>query len=176
MRKYQIAVMDIAERYKFEYPYVIPLKSLNGRLKQPYIPCCINDRGYPCISYRNRPLDIDMKIEIHRVIGFQKFGDKIFEKNLVCRHLNNNKLDFSLDNIQIGTVLDNCNDNSAIIREKINLQCKENGRNKRKLSDKEVLELKEKHNQGQSYSSLAKTYKISKSTVFYIIKNQTYAK
>ena len=43
------------------------------------------------------------RIEVHRLQAYQKFGDKIFEKGIVVRHLNGDSTDNSYDNIGIGT-------------------------------------------------------------------------
>jgi hypothetical protein len=44
---------------------------------------------------------------VHRLQAFQKFGDVIFEENLVIRHLNGDSSDNTIDNIGIGTTSDN---------------------------------------------------------------------
>ena len=47
------------------------------------------------------------RIEVHRLQAYQKFGDKIFNKGIVVRHLNGDSTDNSFDNIEIGTNQDN---------------------------------------------------------------------
>lgn len=47
------------------------------------------------------------KIYVHRLQAYQKYGDIIFEKDIVVRHLNNNSNDNSYDNIGIGTQQEN---------------------------------------------------------------------
>lgn len=56
-------------------------------------------------------LRIGKRFRIHRLQAYTKFGDKIYEKGQVVRHLNNNKLDNSWNNISIGTQKENLNDN-----------------------------------------------------------------
>lgn len=68
----------------------------------------LNNRGYfmfsiPAISGQTK------NISVHRLQAFQKFGEKTFSSKCV-RHLNNNKLDNSCDNIAIGTHAENYND------------------------------------------------------------------
>jgi len=46
----------------------------------------------------------------HRLQAYQKYGNEIYKKGVVCRHLNGNPLDNSLDNIVIGTQSDNMMD------------------------------------------------------------------
>lgn len=55
-------------------------------------------------------------IAVHRLQAYQKFGNAIFEKDTVVRHLNGNSLDNSVDNISIGTQSDNMMDISREIR------------------------------------------------------------
>jgi hypothetical protein len=50
------------------------------------------------------------KIKAHRLQAFQKFGDEMFKPRIQVRHLNANKLDFSYENIEIGTPSQNMMD------------------------------------------------------------------
>lgn len=56
------------------------------------------------------------KLKVHRLQGYQKFGERIFEEGIVLRHLNSNSLDNSWDNIGIGSHSDNMNDIPEEIR------------------------------------------------------------
>jgi hypothetical protein len=69
---------------------------------------CISNRGY---RYTSIKLESKVtKLYFHRLQGFQKFGDKIFEKGFCVRHLNGNSLDNSVSNIEIGTYYENSMD------------------------------------------------------------------
>lgn len=46
----------------------------------------------------------------HRLQAYQKYGEDIYKKGIVCRHLNGNPLDNSIENIAIGTQSDNMMD------------------------------------------------------------------
>lgn len=46
-------------------------------------------------------------VMIHRYQAYHKFGEKIYEKGMVVRHLNGDSLDNSYSNIGIGTESDN---------------------------------------------------------------------
>ncbi|MBO7313532.1 MAG: HNH endonuclease [Alistipes sp.] len=50
------------------------------------------------------------KVMAHRLQAYIKYGDKMFEKGIVVRHLNGKSLDNSLENIAIGTQSDNMMD------------------------------------------------------------------
>jgi len=49
-------------------------------------------------------------IPVHRLQAYAKFGEEIFEPGVEIRHLNNNSLDNSWENIGIGTKKDNAQD------------------------------------------------------------------
>ena len=56
----------------------------------------VDNRGYRTFNIlRNFP------VAVHRLMGYQKFGEKVFDPKLEIRHLNGNKLDNSSDNICI---------------------------------------------------------------------------
>jgi hypothetical protein len=50
------------------------------------------------------------KVMAHRFQAYFKYGDRVFEKGIVVRHLNGNSMDNSEDNITIGTQSDNMMD------------------------------------------------------------------
>ena len=62
-------------------------KKLHSKIKNGYINCLV-----------------------HRLQAYQKYGEDIYKKGIVCRHLNGNPLDNSIDNIAIGTQSDNMMD------------------------------------------------------------------
>lgn len=53
----------------------------------------------------------------HRVIAFRKYGSIVFEKGILVRHLDGNKINNSPDNLVIGTNQDNVNDHVTARRE-----------------------------------------------------------
>lgn len=92
---------------------------------------------------------------IHRLQAYQKFGDKIYEKGIVVRHLNGDRYDNSYDNIGIGTIIDNKND---IPKELISINC---GQIKRKYSKEIVENIRKDYENGLSYSSIMTKYHIT---------------
>ena len=52
----------------------------------------------------------------HRLQAYQKYGMDIYKTGIVCRHLNGNSLDNSMDNIEIGTQSDNIMDMKPEVR------------------------------------------------------------
>lgn len=70
-------------------------------------------------GYRLSGIRVDGKpthFMFHRLMAYQKFGDKILDKNLQVRHLNGNKLDNSVGNIGIGTASENNMDKPKSVR------------------------------------------------------------
>lgn len=90
----------------------------------------------------------------HRIQAYQKFGDKIYEDDIVVRHLDSNPLNNSWDNIEIGTHSDNMMDQPEEQRIK-----KASNANK-KYSDELVLEIKEYRDLGHTYSEIMEKFNI----------------
>lgn len=95
---------------------------VKGRIKD-------RKRDYYNFDIRIGPRKENKKVHcmIHRLQAYQKFGDKIYEKGIVVRHLNGDRYDNSYDNIDIGTNKDNKND---IPKELVSINC---GQNKQKV-------------------------------------------
>lgn len=49
-------------------------------------------------------------VPVHRLVAFQKYGNEVFDKDLVVRHLDGNSLNNSYKNIALGTQSDNMYD------------------------------------------------------------------
>lgn len=71
-----------------------------------------SDRGDGRISFASIKDDngIRRMLLAHRFIAYQLYGDKIFEKGIIVRHLNDNPSDNRFENIAIGTRKDNARD------------------------------------------------------------------
>lgn len=69
---------------------------------------CLGSQGYTMIGLiKNKKY---YRIEVHKIQAYQKYGEKIFEDGIMCRHKNGIKTDNSYDNILIGTHTDNMRD------------------------------------------------------------------
>lgn len=111
-----------------------------------------------------------IKVYIHRLQAYQKFGDLIFNDNIEVRHLNGNSFDNSFKNLAIGTPSENAMDKPESKRKKISLAAS----NKLKVySDELVLEIQKMREAGMTYTELRKKYNIkSKSSLNYILKRK----
>lgn len=125
--------------------------------------------GYLCFCIkRNRK---NVFVPIHRLFAYEKFGDVIFDPDIVVRHLNGNNQDNSAENISIGSQSQNMMD---IPRNKRKSMGKAGASKRRKFSDHQVQSIRDRVIAGETQASLAKFYGVAKSTIFYIVKKRTY--
>lgn len=108
---------------------------------------------------------------VHCLAAYQKYGEDYLKERVVARHLNNDRLDNRLCNIAIGTESDNAQDSIECVRRR----ARKAARSQRKLSDEQVAQLVRDRASGAKYSELCRKYRISKSTVSYILNQKTYA-
>jgi hypothetical protein len=96
---------------------------------------------------------------VHRLQAFQKYGDAIFQKGQVVRHINGDYMDNSFNNIEIGTQSQNMMDIPKDIRVKKSSHPK--------YCHKSILN---DVNNGYSYRQIMDKYGISsKGTVSFIV-------
>lgn len=111
------------------------------------------------------------KVYYHRLVAYQKYGNEIFKKGMVCRHLNGNKLDNSFDNIAIGTQRDNAFDRPQ--EERISHAILASN-NTRRFSDEEMKLLKEFYQKTKSYKLTMEKFNISSKGTLYNMLNKEY--
>lgn len=133
-------------------------------------PSHIEIKGYfNCDGYKVFNLRIDNKVKkitFHRLLAYEKYGDKIFEKGIEIRHLNSNKLDNNWNNILIGTHSDNMQDMCPIKRKEKALHATSYIR---KYDKQKVQNF---HKTSGSYKNTMNQFGItSKATLNYILKN-----
>lgn len=85
--------------------------------------------GYRKFNIKNLNQE-DHPVFLHRLQAYFKFGEKIFEKGIVVRHLNNNKEGNSWDNIRIGSQSDNMMDRTKEERVLHSIKATRNNQNK----------------------------------------------
>lgn len=130
----------------------------------------INNNGYPGITIRYEGKS--KNLPIHKLAAYQKFGDALFQDKIEVRHLNDNKLDFSLSNIEIGTHrqnhLDRCPQKEKQSRLKAAFKNK-------KFSQRQAEEIKNNYllsNKRRGFASeMARQYNVSHNTITKIINN-----
>lgn len=108
------------------------------------------------------------KVFVHRLAGYQKFGDEIFKEGVVVRHLNGNSLDNSFNNIEIGSFQDNMMDKSESIRSRCALYASSF------IKKHNHIEILKRRQEGANYKELMKEFNISsKGTLSFIINNSS---
>jgi hypothetical protein len=105
-----------------------------------------------------------LRVAVHRLQAYQKYGDKLFEKGILVRHKDGNPLNNSWDNILIGTQSENQMDIPKQIRVK---RAKNASSHLKKYKNEEI---KEFHKESKSYSETMKKFNISsKGTLWHIL-------
>lgn len=123
------------------------------------------NRKYRYIGLKENGKSI--KVYIHRLQAYQKFGDKIYQPGIQVRHMNSNLYDNSFDNIEIGTGSDNIMD----IPKSVRTRCASNAN--KKYSDEIASQIRSLHKQGKSYKELMKRFNISsKGTISSIVNKR----
>jgi hypothetical protein len=111
-------------------------------------------------------------IPVHKFIAYLKYGDKIFEDGIEVRHLDNNSLNNSNDNISIGTHSENMQD--MPINNRIKKAIHASSKNRR-FSDDEVKQILNDRNSGMTYENICLKYNTSKSTLNYFFNKAYYS-
>ena len=103
-------------------------------------------------------------IAFHRMVAYAKYGDRMYDDNMLVRHLDGNPLNNSWDNIAIGTPHDNMMDIDKDIR------IRRSSMANKKYQNDLVNEIRECHKNGMSYKNIMKKFNISsKGTLSFII-------
>lgn len=128
----------------------------------------ISKAGYIIISTRIDGKTI--KIGVHRLQAFQKYGEKIYADGVKVRHADNYSLNNSWENILIGSHQDNMLD----IPKEIRLNSAIVASNNRKIySDELVKEIKVYRELGHTYPEIMSKFNVgSKGAVSYIINKR----
>ncbi len=121
-------------------------------------------KGYVDRGYRRFSPVRTMHVKVHRLVAYQKFGAALFEEGIEVRHLDNNKLNNSEDNIALGTHQQNMMDIPPEQR-RINA-----GNQVRKYDYKAIREY---YSQNRSYKDTMQKFNIeSKGALHYILNKR----
>lgn len=111
-----------------------------------------------------------VNIPVHRYVAYDKFGDKIFDLNLVVRHRDGTRTNYHPDNLDIGTVYDNTMDRKPEDRRAHAIKT---STHVRRFSDAQVEEIRKDHAMGLSYKEIMFKWNISsKGTLSHLINNK----
>ncbi len=120
---------------------------------------CVNSDGYRHFSLICK--DRKRRITFHQFQAYMKYGDKLFDKGMVVRHKNGNRLDNSWSNIVLGTQRDNMLDRDPEERLKHSIKAT------KKHVRKDWGEIELDREKGMSYKALSKKYGVSTGTLSY---------
>jgi len=123
----------------------------------------IHNSGYHRTNIRINKKETNLMA--HRLQAYQKYGDILYNKGVMVRHYNGNKLDNSWGNILIGNNSQNQLDIPKNIRIKRSLN---SWKNTRKYDRDEVIEY---YNKVKSYKKTKEKFDISSSGTLHFILN-----
>jgi len=110
-----------------------------------------------------------VKVFVHRLVAYQKFGEQMFELNICVRHLDGNVLNNLEHNITLGTRSDNMMDRSAEDRKLHSLRAASFNR---KFTNTEVAHIRNRYEEARSYKKIMLEFNItSKGTLHYILNH-----
>ena len=121
-------------------------------------------KGYYCTSLRVNGKTI--KLPVHRLQAYQKYGDRLFDNGICVRHKNGNSLDNSIDNILIGTHSDNMMDQPKHIRVASAINASSH------IKKYDVDEVKRYYEQTSSYKKTMDKFNISSKGTLHNIINR----
>lgn len=113
-------------------------------------------------------------IKVHRLVAYLKYGDVIFEKGIVVRHINGDHKDNSWDNILIGTYSENMMDKPKNIR--MNAAIKATSFCRKYSKDFLEKLFKDRFENNMTYKSLTSKYDIGKSTLSFLFNKSIFSK
>ena len=119
-------------------------------------------------AFNIKHLGKSRRVNVHRLQAYQKFKDKIYEQNMVIRHLNGNSFDNTFNNIGIGTPHDNSMDIPKEVRQRSAINA---STATIKYPMELVQEIKEFYNQCKSYKLTKRKYNISSSGTLWKLLN-----
>ena len=107
-----------------------------------------------------------VSVFVHKLQAFQKFGDRLFQADVLVRHKNGDETDNSWKNIIIGTQQDNMFDREAEVRRAHAVRA---ASHLRKYSEKKVAKIRKAREDGLTYSQLTAKFGVSKSMLSYML-------
>lgn len=149
-----------------KYAFLKGYRIINGcayspkkRKLNPYL---IGD-GYLKISIRVKG-GKTTSIPVHKLVAYQKYGNKLFKKGIQVRHFNGKKHDNTRANIRIGTSRQNNMDKPPEVRLKISLRASSFVK---KYKHEEIVAYR---NSGATYKEIMSKFGVkNKSTLSFII-------
>lgn len=115
--------------------------------------------GYPCIIMRGK------EFKVHQAVWVWFNG--IVPDGFEIDHIDNNKLNNRIDNLQLLTPQQNYMKQAALIRGANNFSCK--------ITEDQVREIRKRSAAGETIRAIAKDYPVSRTQINRIIKRKKWA-
>lgn len=128
-------------------------------------------------KYYKSSITINKKVytvQAHRLQGYQKFKDLVFDKKLQIRHLNGNSLDNSIDNIEIGTASENMLDVPIEVRQNKALIATSKVRKYSESDLKFIFD--DRYINNLTYKQLVRKYSVGLSELSFLFNKSLYSK
>lgn len=118
-------------------------------------------------SFKNSQGELStVRVNVHQLAAYQKYGDAAFRPGIVVRHLDGNHQNNCLSNIAIGTQRDNRLDVPSDVRLRT---ARAAGNARRRFSDREVQEIQADRREGMTHLELATKWGCATSTMSYML-------
>lgn len=163
-----LSYSDRAIMYAYELGY---RSDENGKIyshKENKLSLGKGTNGY--LLFRIWKKDKHISISAHRFSAYCYFGNELFDNECVM-HRNGIKTDNSKENLAIGSLRENYQDNCEKWKESFSLK---GAKTKRKFTESQIREIKNGLRNGTSFSQLARSYGVAKSTIQQIKERKTY--
>ena len=166
--------MVILSNLALVYAYNKGYRIINGNIYSPNNKLLKNQNSKSYSKFNIYYSKQYINLKVHRLVAFQKYGNKLFEKGIVVRHLDGNPQNNLEENIVIGTASENRLD--IPVSKRISLATNA-AKHLRKFGDSEIDKIRNEHNKGLSYNKLMEKYNItSKGTMSYLINHKYLSK
>ena len=136
--------------------------------------------GY--LSFSMRIGEKSVKVPVHQLVAFQKFGEAYLVDGVQARHLDGNNQNNTWDNIDIGTATENAQDKPVEVRRRACSIAGKAGKGRarhfmRKLSFEQAEQIRKEYaSGGVTQKQLAKKYNVGKGVICDLLNGRTYFK
>lgn len=124
----------------------------------------LNTQGYLCFS-----TSFSGRIPVHKLVAYEKYGNKLFDKGIEVRHLDGISTNNNSKNIGIGNHQDNMLDLPKEERVKYGVNASSHIR---KFTSEEITNIRNYHKIEKSYKKTMEKFNIpSKGSLWYVLNN-----
>lgn len=110
-------------------------------------------------------------VKVHQLSAYQMLGDEMIVSELLVCHKDEDELNNRMDNLYLGTHSSNMMDQPEAVRI---ARAKHAAKAQRRLTEEQVVELRQDSTDGMSNVALMAKYKIAAGTVSGIVNYRTY--